>query len=104
MSPALPTDAAILAAIPADGVSFPNLAEALHLTQRKLHPLVKRLVERGVLTSETRDGVRWVSRDGHTIESLARALAACHRELAAKDAALTRIQRIASRALAGVVR
>lgn len=101
MSPSLPSNDDLIAAIPADGIAFPALARALHLTQRKLHPLVKRLVERGVLTSETRDGVRWVSRDGHTIESLARALAACHRELAARDAALARIHRIASRALGG---
>jgi hypothetical protein len=64
------SDAAILAAIPADGVSFPALAAALGLTQRKLHPLVRRLVERGAVVVDARDGVRWVRHDGQTLELL----------------------------------
>lgn len=100
MSPTT-SDAAILAAIPAEGIAFPDLSAELGLTQRKLHPLIARLVRRGVLVSELRDGVRWLRRDGHTVDSLTRALAACHAELAAKDAALTRIERAASRARGG---
>lgn len=104
MSPSLPSNDDLIAAIPAEGIAFPALAAALHLTQRKLHPLVSTLVRRGVLVSELVEGVRWLRRDGHTLDELRQALAACHRELAAKDAALARIHRIASRALAGSVR
>lgn len=100
MSPTVP-DAAILAAIPEAGMSFPDLAEALHLTQRKLHPLVTRLVERGALVSELRDGVRWVTRDGHSLEVLLRENAELRAELATLRRAASRAHTTLTRALGG---
>jgi hypothetical protein len=97
VSLAAPSDDAILAAIPADGVSFPTLAAALGLTQRKLHPLVRRLVERGAVVVETRDGVRWVRHDGQTLELL-------RAEVLRLRAALSAIHTTASSVLAGEVR
>lgn len=94
MSPTVP-DAAILAAIPEVGVSFPDLAEALGLTQRKLHPIVRRLVERGALHVELRDGIRWVEHDGQTREEL-------HAEVLRLRRAMARARNTLSRALGGV--
>jgi hypothetical protein len=88
------SDAAILAAIPAEGLAFPALAAALGLTQRKLHPLVRRLVERGVVVVDSRDGVRWVRHDGQTLELL-------RAEVLRLRAALSAIHHTASSVLAG---
>lgn len=101
MSPAAPSDDAILAAIPADGVSFPALAERLGLTQRKLHPLIRRLVSRGVLVTELREGVRWVHRDGLTHEACLHQIAALRRDNDGLRAALHTIHTTAGSVLAG---
>lgn len=99
MSPAPVSDAAILAAIPEAGVSFPALAEALGLTQRRAHPLVERLVRRGALVSELRDGVRWLTRDGHSLEVLLRENAELRAELATLRRAASRARTTLTKAL-----
>jgi DNA-binding MarR family transcriptional regulator len=87
------SDEAILAAIPAEGLAFPALAAALGLTQRKLHPLIRRLVERGAVVVETRDGVRWVRHDGQTREELAAEVLRLRRAMARARNTLTRALR-----------
>lgn len=100
MSPTTPSDPAILAAIPASGLPFPALARALGLTQRKLHPLIRRLVARGVLVTELRAGVRWVHRDGLTLESCVTQIAALRRDNDGLRAALQSIHHTAGSVLA----